>query len=286
MIHANAMATANSIYKLMNDSVRRFCFGRLMNELFVAINTHARTSSRQRSPHICCHCYARICNNFASWTFIVIMGIIGCRHSVHKLIFLRIFFHCFGRNVDNFRCSFDFIAPQKWKTGKFRYFRFEFTEMLKWRETRKNWNSLNNLEIDVPVSLRADSFPAVFSIRYRKSNRNDEQRQLRSTVRMPFGLLHDFTCITAWTECAHRMQAHKIDKNGVVSSCDQQNHLCACHGAAATVHLPDESQFARLRWITLLQFPFTEQLSAQTASQQRRTFNTRGSTNLLEFKNF
>lgn len=36
-----ALATANSIYKFMNGSVRRFCFGRLMNELFVAINTHA-----------------------------------------------------------------------------------------------------------------------------------------------------------------------------------------------------------------------------------------------------
>lgn len=52
MIHAYAMATANSIYKFMNDSVRRFCFGRLMNELFVAINTHARELTTTFTTHL------------------------------------------------------------------------------------------------------------------------------------------------------------------------------------------------------------------------------------------
>lgn len=89
--------------------------------------------------------------------------------------------------------------------------------------------------------ISKSTLPAAFSVRY-------TENRIVTIIKASWGgpsACHS-AYFTAPTECAHRMQANEIDRNGVVSSCDKQNHLSACHGTAASACIS--------RWIAICSF--------------------------------
>lgn len=96
---------------------------------------------------------------------------------------------------------------------------------------------------------------------------------------------------TKWNAQYEKTCESKIDRNSVIASreTNKKPFPCVCVLCAQCAPSPDDSQFALLRWITLLQFPFAAySLLAKHQDHYRTThaYRTRAATNLLEFKHF